>query len=230
VIVNKPANYLSIPDRSQSDTTSILEFLQSKYEEVFIVHRLDRETSGIMCFARDAEAHRNLNEQFFKREVKKCYWAIVDGTLRPETGEIDQPIMLHPTGVKMMAHPKGKKSLTLYRSLEQFKNYTFVEAAIQTGRMHQIRIHFSHIGYPLMADGLYSKKNAFYVSSIKKRYNLNENEESERPLLNRTALHAYSLEIYHPVTKMVLSFSADPPKDFQAVLQQLRKYNKTPIL
>jgi len=181
----------------------------------------------VICFARNEQAHKVLNKQFQDRTVQKFYWALVDGIVQPIEGDIEKPIAPHPAqSGKMMVSNKGKASLTTYKVLEHFNHFTLVEANIKTGRTHQIRVHFESIGFPLMVDKVYGVKSAFYLSQVKnKKYKLRKGQE-ERPLLSRSSLHAHQLTLTHPSTNEPLSFTASLPKDFQAVLKQLQKWDK----
>lgn len=224
LVVDKPGNYLTIQDRFDHDLPSVLGFLKEKYGKVFIVHRLDRETSGLICFALTAEAHRNLSMQFENRETEKLYWVIAEGRFRETTGSIEAPLEPNPLkGGTMRVGKSGKASRTDYEVLEQFKDYALVQANIRTGRMHQIRVHFEHIGHPLAVDPLYGRQSAFLLSFIKKKFKLGKYEEEERPLMTRTTLHSKLLRIKHPVTGEKMEFEGELPKDFNAVLNQLRK-------
>ncbi len=227
IIVNKPADYLSIPDRHDETKPNVLGFLRNKFENVFTVHRLDKATSGILCFAKNEVAHKHLSKQFQERTVEKIYYALVDGILTPAEGEIDQAIAPHPARPgKMMVSNKGKKSLTTYKVAEQFQTVALVEANIKTGRTHQIRVHFESIGFPLSVDAMYGNRTEFKLSEIKrKKFKLGKGQE-ERPLMTRTTLHAFRLELDQPTTLKRLNFEAPLPKDFSAVLKQLRKWHK----
>lgn len=200
--------------------------LKKQFGEVFIVHRLDRETSGVLIFARNAAAHRHLSIQFEKHTADKFYVALVDGVMHLDEGEINKPIGEHPTiAGKMTVIGTGKPSLTFYRVLERFKNYTYVEALLKTGRTHQIRVHFKNIGYPLAVDSLYGKNSSIFLSEIKgKKYKSGKFSEEEKPILERTSLHARRLRIEHPATGEVLEFISEIPKDMAATLTQLRKH------
>ena len=225
IVVGKPAGLLTIPDRT-GNKDSLLGMLEKKYGKVFVVHRLDRETSGVLCFARTEQAHRHLSMQFERHTTDKFYFALVDGVLHHEEGEIDKPIGEHPTAAgKMTVTNSGKPSLTFYRVAERFKRYTLAEVLIKTGRTHQIRVHFQSIGYSLAVDALYGRRAAFYLSEIKgKYYKSGKHSEEERPLMERTSLHAARLRLDHPVTGERMEFVAELPKDFAAVLSQLRKW------
>jgi len=227
IVVNKPANYLTIPDRFAADQANLLTYLKQKHAEVFVVHRLDRETSGIICFAKTAEAHKSLSQQFENRSVKKIYQVLVEGKVHQNEGRIDLPIAPSKSKAgKMVIAKRGKASVTEYQILEEFKQYTLLAADIKTGRTHQIRVHFEAIGYPLAVDAIYGRKAAFLLSQVKlKKYRPNRLEE-ERPLMNRTSLHAFELNFEHPIKQDPLTFQAPLPKDFKAVLQQLRKWGK----
>ena len=226
VILNKPADFLTIPDRFIADKPSLVSFLKNRMEDVFIVHRLDRETSGVIIFAKNKEAHRSLSMQFEHRTVDKIYLALVEGNLNKEEGEIDHAIAtnMRASG-KMIIAKRGKKSLTLYKVIERFKNYTLVEANIKTGRTHQVRVHFQSIGYPLAVDKLYGRNDEFLLSTIKKKKYRRGKDAVERPLMSRTTLHALKVTFTHPTSQEVMTFEVELPKDFRAVLNQLRKWN-----
>ncbi len=227
LVVVKPAGLLTIPDRF-GNPDSLQAQLEHKYGKIFVVHRLDRETSGVICFARTEAAHRHLSMQFEQHKVGKHYLALVDGVMHQESGEIDKPIGPHPViAGKMAVSKQGKPAFTHYRVLELFKKFTLVEATLKTGRTHQIRVHFQSIGYPLAVDALYGRREGFLLSEIKgKNYRSGKFSDEERPLMARTSLHAVRLVFDHPETGKRLEFSAELPKDFSAVLNQLRKWGK----
>ncbi|MEY3194341.1 MAG: hypothetical protein RIQ78_438 [Bacteroidota bacterium] len=227
LVVNKPAGLLTIPDRN-GEKDSLHAQLERKYGKVFIVHRLDRETSGILCFARTEAAHRHLSMQMEHHTADKYYTALVEGELHHEEGEIDKPIGEHASiPGKMSIRMTGKPSLTFYRVAERFKRFTLADVLIKTGRTHQIRIHFQSIGYPLAVDALYGRRPGFMLSEIKgKSYKSGKFSDDERPIMERTSLHAARLKLNHPATEERLEFQAELPKDFAALLNQLRKWNK----
>jgi 23S rRNA pseudouridine1911/1915/1917 synthase len=225
IVVQKSSGVLTIPDRYKPELPNIRGLLQKHFGEIFVVHRLDFDTSGLICFARNEEAHRHLSLQFEHRSVRKIYHAILDGQIRPEEGTIDQPIapIAHQPG-KMTVHPKGKPSLTTYKILESFKGFSLVEAQIHTGRTHQVRVHFASLGFPLVIDPVYGRREAFYLSEIKgKSYRLGK-QKVERPLVSRATLHAAQLELDHPVSGERLSFESPWPKDIKAMINQFRKW------
>lgn len=226
VVINKPPGLLSIPDRYSPEKANLYSLLNEKYGKIFTVHRLDKETSGILVFARTEEVHKHLSNQFEHRTVEKIYLALVEGRIHKESGTIDKPISNSlTTPGKMVIHTRGKSSLTHYKVKEYFNHYTLLEAEIKTGRTHQIRVHFESIGYPLAIDAIYGRKDAFFLSDLKlRKYRLGKGQE-ERPLMKRNSLHAFRLSLEHPVKNELVQFEAPVPKDFNAVLKQLRKWN-----
>ena len=142
-----------------------------------------------------------------------------------ETGIIDKPIAeSQTTPGKMVIASRGKSSITKYKVLEYFQNYSLVECEIMTGRMHQIRIHLQSIGYPLAIDSMYGRKGEFFLSDVKhKKFRLAKDSE-ERPIMSRSILHAYRLSINHPTSGERVTFIAELPKDFDAVVNQIRKW------
>jgi 23S rRNA pseudouridine1911/1915/1917 synthase len=228
LLVAKPSGLLSIPDRHQPDIPSLQQLLATAYGRIWTVHRLDRETSGVICFARTEEAHRSLSLQFEKRTAGKYYLALVDGRLVDDTGSIALPIGPHPRQEGKMAiiSRGGKSALTDYRVLDRYKAFSWVEARLHTGRTHQVRVHFQAIGHALAVDPLYGKRSELFLSEIKgKKFQLGKYEE-ERPLLQRTALHASRLIVAHPLTGQPVAGEAPLPKDLRAVLSQLDKWGR----
>ncbi len=227
IVVNKPAGLLSIPDRYDINKPNLYHLLLADDEETRIVHRLDRETSGAIVFAKTEHAHRTLSLQFEERITEKLYLALVDGLPTPEEGSIERPIARHPSKPgRMIVTNKGKEAHTTYKVVESFKLFSLVEVNIHTGRTHQVRVHFQAIGHPLAVDPLYGKREGFLLSEVKRKsYRLGKFEE-ERPLMNRTTLHASQLTILHPETGEKQTFEAPLPKDFQAVIKQLQKWGK----
>lgn len=227
VIVNKPAGMLSIPDRYNPSIPNMYALLAEQYGNIFTVHRLDRDTSGIICFAKNEEAHRQLSLQFHRHTVVKIYHAIVQGRLSSPEGEINLPLAPNPMrgGTMRVDKREGKPSRTQYRLLSAFQHFSYVEARIFTGRMHQIRVHLQAIGHPLMVDEYYGKKTTFFLSEVKPRYHT-KSTEAEQPMLARVPLHAYALTLQHPTTNETITLSVPLPKDLRAVLNQLEKYDQ----
>ncbi|OGU57529.1 MAG: hypothetical protein A2X64_04690 [Ignavibacteria bacterium GWF2_33_9] len=225
IAINKPSGTLTIPDRFNSELPNLSSILKKKFGIIFIVHRLDRDTSGIILFAKDAETHRKLNIAFENSEVIRKYHVIIDGLLPQDKMEIDIPLRPSRTKVGMtVPSAKGKPSLTKVKIIEKFRNASLIECELITGRHHQIRVHLQTIGYPLLIDELYGKNTEFYLSSIKKRYNLKKGAK-EFPLISRLTMHARSLEFKHPISDENISLKAEYPKDFSALVNVLQKYS-----
>lgn len=228
IVINKKAGVLSIPDRYDTTLPNLSELMKEYNSGAMIVHRLDKDTSGIMVFPKDPESHKFLNDQFEKRTLKKIYHAVVSGIVSEDNINIDIPLMTNP-GKKVGVIPsaRGKESLSILNVAERFRNATLVEIDLVTGRHHQLRAHVAAIGHPLLIDPLYSNTSEFYLSSVKRKYNKGKNKD-ERPLIARITMHAYSLEFTHPFTKEIVKFEAEYPKDFNVLLKQLRKFDKLP--
>ncbi len=170
-----------------------------------IVHRLDKDTSGLLIVDKNDKSHKDLAQQFKNRSVEKYYYALVEGNLPYQKGKIDAPIGRDPNHRKRMAvrKRKSKKAVSRFKIIEEFKNYTLVEVKIETGRTHQIRVHFSYLGYPVVGDKKYGSKNSL---------------DSQRQLL-----HAKRLIINHPTTGEKMEFKSELKSDFKRVLAKLRK-------
>ncbi|MGB3547265.1 MAG: RluA family pseudouridine synthase [Saprospiraceae bacterium] len=226
LVIDKPADLLTVPDRFDDEKPFVFGVLRDRYPELLPVHRLDRQTSGLLAIARTKEAHRALNDHFSNRRVAKDYLALVDGTPHPAKGTIDQPIANSPEkpGKMMVTQRDGKPAQTDYEVLESFKDFSWLSVRIHTGRTHQIRVHLAYLGHPLAVDELYGRRSSFMLSEWKgrRKYHLKAGK-TERPLLDRASLHAAHLAFPHPITGEPLDFRVDPPKDLRATLNQLRK-------
>ncbi|HEX8333024.1 MAG TPA: RNA pseudouridine synthase [Segetibacter sp.] len=222
IAINKPSGLLSIPDRMGQDV-SVKSILQERFGKIFTVHRLDKETSGIIVFAKDEETHKYLSQKFEGRDVEKYYVGLVNGLLMSKEGTIDAPIMEHPGKVyKMMAHKKGKPSLTDYKVLDEFGMYSWLQFQIHTGRTHQIRVHMQYMGNPIVCDSLYGDPKPILLSSLKRKFKLSKDVLEERPILSRLALHSTRLKF---TDKKGEQFDLEAPlqKDLRALLQQFNK-------
>ncbi len=222
IALNKPSGLLSIPDRKGIEV-SLKVLLKVKYGEIFTVHRLDKETSGLIVFAKNEIAHKHLSLQFEIRQTKKIYQGLVIGSLMDKKGSIHLPITEHPAlNGTMIIHRKGKESLTDYEVLEDFGIYSWLQFRIHTGRTHQIRVHMKETGHPVVCDVLYGDGKPVLVSSLKSKFKLSKDAEEEKPILNRLALHAFQLAFKDPGGKLI-ELEAPLPKDIRATLQQLFK-------
>jgi 23S rRNA pseudouridine1911/1915/1917 synthase len=226
IVVDKPAGMVVHPGAGNNSGTLVNALLYHCRDlagingvlRPGIVHRLDKDTSGVMVVAKDDEAYHRLAKQFKNRDVKKVYLAIVHGQLHREEGLIDSAIGRHSSERKRMStrSRRGKAAITRWKRAEDLNDFTLLEIYPQTGRTHQIRVHLSSIGHPLLGDPLYGRKRR--LSSIQKSA---LSELSKR--MNRQALHALRLGFNHPRTQERVQFESPLPQDMSDVLQWLRK-------
>lgn len=227
VVVNKPAGLLVIPDRFDNSLPSLNKILTAQLEQqAWVVHRLDRDTSGAICFAKNEPTHKYLSKLFQEHKMGKYYIGLVNGRVIPEEGRIEKMLAEHPTKGIMVVAKKGKESITDYKVLQQWSIYCLVEFQIHTGRTHQIRVHTQSIGHSIVCDPLYGDGKPFLLSGIKKKYRLSGKEEAERPLLNRLGLHSRRL-IFKKEDGTEITVEAPIPKDIMACINQLNKWALT---
>jgi len=230
LVIDKPPGVPVVPDRWDVNKLNAHDILNSQIqkdsssaqEKIWVVHRIDQDTSGLVVFAKNSESHRLLNRSFFSAKVKKSYLAIVQGCPEKTEGRIDFALAPQKKG-RVLVDPAGKKSNTVYRVMEKFSRYSVLEVNPVTGRTHQIRVHLMTIGHPLLVDPLYAGKTKFGILDLK-RYVRIPTEEVPA-LISRLTLHAMTLKLTHPVTNSVMEFTAEIPKDIQAVLKALRKWD-----
>lgn len=226
IVVGKQSGVLTIPDRFDKTLPNLRSMLELQFGRIYVVHRLDKETSGIMLFARNTESHKDLNIKFENSEIEKIYHSVVLGYIADDEFYIDIPLRKSPANPNItIPSTRGKPSLTKIRVLERFTIAALLECNLVTGRHHQIRAHCSAIGNPLLVDEIYGGSNSFYLSRIKRKYKLKK-EEEEKPIINRLTLHSFSLRFEHPRTSEEIYFECSYPKDFSALLNVLRKYAK----
>jgi RluA family pseudouridine synthase len=203
LVINKPAGLSVLPEGWDRDAPYLVRMLEGKYGKIWVVHRIDKSTSGILVFALTADAHRSLNIQFERHEVSKKYHALFNGVPRWEEKTTKFPLRVN-VGHKhrtMVDDRNGVRSETRFKLLERHQASALVEAMPMTGRTHQIRVHAYALGHPLLGDVLYSAP--------------------ETDVIARPALHAYALAFVHPVTGKKLSFQADYPDDFKTAVNML---------
>lgn len=229
IVIDKPAQLLVLPDRYNHSLPNLYDMLKEEFGGIFVVHRLDKETSGVIVFAKDADAHASLNSQFEHRAIHKKYMAIVVGRPSEANGVIDTPISESQSrpGVMKVNRKHGKASTTGYRIDELFDGYAVAEAMPESGRLHQIRVHLASIGLPVMCDKVYGDGKPFFLSEVKVNY---YSDGEEKPLLSRTALHAASIAFSHPDRNEVMTFESELPKDMRSVINYLRKFRSPNIM
>lgn len=204
LVVDKPADLSVLAEGWSKETPYLAKMLEEQFGKMWVVHRLDKGTSGVIVFAFTAEAHRSLNIQFEKHEVEKAYHAIVNGVPRWDEKVTKFPLRVN-VGHKhrtVVDDRSGVPAETRFRLLKRYQAAALVEASPMTGRTHQIRVHAYALGYPLVGDVLYSAP--------------------ETNVIARPALHAWSLTLTHPETGKRLTFQADYPNDFQKTVDLLR--------
>jgi tRNA pseudouridine32 synthase/23S rRNA pseudouridine746 synthase len=205
VAIDKPEGVAAVPERRPDCAESLFEKLcAERGERLYIVHRLDKETSGVILFARTAEAHRALNLQFEKRLVRKVYLALAHGVITDDWGVIDKPLRRFGSGRVGIDAQHGRASITEFRVLGRLGPHTLLELYPRTGRRHQIRVHLYSIGHPVVGDPLYGDK------ALQKNY-------------PRMMLHAHRLTFRLP-SDGPLTLEAPIPDSFEAVLRTLPGY------
>ncbi|MCK4998659.1 MAG: RluA family pseudouridine synthase [Anaerohalosphaera sp.] len=230
IVLNKQSNLIVHPARGYKNGTlvnGLVYYFRNNLSSVGedyrpgIVHRLDRNTTGVMVVAKNDTAHWKLSRQFQERTTKKTYMAIVHGVPELDGDMINAPIGVNPrVREKMAVRADGKESVSFYEVQEAFQGYSFVKLRLKTGRTHQLRVHMSYLRHPIVADDMYGGK-VVYPWQL-------ENREAavEEPVLARVALHAWRLKIKHPATDEEMEFVADLPGDIQHLLDELRKWRK----
>lgn len=242
-VINKPADMVTHPSKGHIRGTlaAAVQFHFDQLSDVAgqlrpgIVHRLDRDTTGVILIAKTNQAHQRLSGQFERREVHKEYRALVRGEVDRQSDLIDTFLRVHPRAREKMLvcgeQEGARRAVTRYEVLERFDGYTSVRLLPETGRTHQLRVHLQHIGHPILADRL-------YAGQVEVRLRDLAGEPGPAPpgtlatgpatpddtLISRQALHAYRLEVRHPVTDRPLVFQAELPEDYSRTLEALRRY------
>jgi 23S rRNA pseudouridine1911/1915/1917 synthase len=230
IVLNKQADMIVHPARGNTHGTLVnaLVFYSNELSTGLgefrpgIVHRLDKNTTGVMVVTKNDTAQWKIAKQFENRQVKKTYMAIVHGTPDLTADRINAPLGVHPkTREKYAIRPEsGKEAVTFYEVLETFRGFSLLMLAPKTGRTHQIRVHLSYIKHPIVCDDMYGGKLVYH-------WQLADTEPAvQEPILSRVALHAFSIEFKHPKTEKKVEFEAPLPQDMQNLLDALRKYRK----
>jgi 23S rRNA pseudouridine1911/1915/1917 synthase len=229
IVINKQADIIVHPARGNKSGTLVngLMFYSNNLSSINgdfrpgIVHRLDRNTTGVMIVAKTDDAHLGLTRQFAERTTQKTYIAVVHGVPQLTADCINKPVGTNTSFRERMAvNREGKEAISFYKVLEEFRGYSVIELSPKTGRTHQLRVHMQHIKHSIVADDMYGGK-VIYPWQIEDR-----EAAPEDPLMSRTALHPWKLEIDHPITGKRMIFQADLPDDIQNLIDNLRKYRK----
>ena len=224
VVINKPVGMVVHPAAGNREGTLVNALLYRLGDSLSgiggvarpgIVHRIDKDTSGLIAVAKNDRAHLSLSAQLKDHSMRRTYLAISVGGFSNDDGTVDAPIGRNPNDRKKMAVIKdsakrSRNAVTHYTVLERFRGFTLVKCRLETGRTHQIRVHLSYIGHPLMGDKVYGGGHTAF-------------EKANAPLLSGQALHAVELTLTHPTTGEVMTFRADPPENFVKILEKLRK-------
>jgi 23S rRNA pseudouridine1911/1915/1917 synthase len=235
LVINKPAGIIMHPGAGNYNNTIVNALIHYNKDALStigdelrpgIVHRIDKDTSGLIVIAKNNKTHENLSSQFNQHTITRIYQLLIWGKLRPSSGKIDTFITRSSKNRQMMevSSSKGKRAITNYRTLEIFENdktptLSLVECRLETGRTHQIRVHMTHLGNSIMGDGKYKKK-------YKKLKNIDTNLENLISKLDRQFLHAKTLGFVHPRTNKEMVFSSILPQDLENILKLLRNTNK----
>jgi len=228
IVVNKPAGLVVHPAAGNASGTLVNALIyhcehlsnENGLLRPGIVHRLDKDTSGLLISAKDNRVHGSLRSQFSKRTIKKYYYALVWGRFTEDTGEIDAPIGRLPNNRKKYGVvDNGRPSLTRYEVLERFEFLTLVRVKLETGRTHQIRVHMTHINHPLFGDPYYGGRNSKIITLNMRNRRL---AAQLLDMLNRQALHARRLIFQHPMTDVTLDLRAPLHEDYEQILARLR--------
>ena len=233
IVINKPAGMVVHPGAGNYTKTlanALLHHTRNNLSNIGgrlrpgIVHRIDKDTSGLIVVAKNDNAHLNLSEQFSNHTIKRKYEALIWGSLRPLAGKIKEKIARSKKNRKLMevSYSKGKSATTNYKTIEIYQNIdvpkiSLVEFELETGRTHQIRVHMVFKGTPIVGDKSYGNKK-------KKFKKINSFVEKKINNFNRQALHAKSLGFIHPKTEKLISFNASRPKDFEELLKSLKNH------
>lgn len=218
IVINKPPHVATLDERT-GDTISMLQLGRAYHESVQACHRLDKETSGALAFAKNPEAYRAMSMQFEHRHVTKIYHAVVQGMHTFASEHITLSVLPLPNGTVRIDR-RGKDAETYFTTLRLFRQHSLVECKPVTGRMHQIRIHLSALKAPIVSDLQYGGQ-MLYLSSLKRKFNLKKDTE-EQPLISRVALHARSLS-FTLMDEKPVTVEAPYPKDFGVLVRQLEK-------
>lgn len=224
IVLNKRSGILIAADRYNPDAPRLDLMAEKEFGKLYAVHRIDKDTSGLIIYAKNLEAQKGISMQFEQRKVQKTYHALVYG--HPLWEDLHVDLALEPDGDarhRTVVNKKfGKPSVTDFRLIGVCGPYSWIEAKPKTGRTHQIRVHLAANNLSIVCDPLYSgNQKPVRLSEVKRKWN--GDEDSERPLLSRLALHAYKIQFEHPATHEQVTFTAPYARDMEAVRKQFAK-------
>ncbi len=219
IFINKPA-FISSLDERDGVGDSIIKLAKKYNSELQLCHRLDKETSGIMVIAKNAEAYREMAMNFEARRIDKTYHAVIEGVLNVEHKPINLPLGITKKGTAKVDMQEGKPAETFFTTLKMFRHFTLLACKPITGRLHQIRIHLASQNFPIVSDTTYGGHMPM-LSKFKRNFNVNK-FENEQPMMKRVALHAYSLKFEFKDKKYEVI--APYPKDFEVFLKLIEKF------
>jgi 23S rRNA pseudouridine955/2504/2580 synthase len=222
IAINKPPFIASLHERLDTNIQSIIQLVKDVNPDYALCHRLDRETSGVMLVAKNAEAYRDVAIQFEKRTIKKIYHAVVSASVALDNLVVDLPLYTDSKRRVQISKKSGKPSLTIFNTIKQYKHFSLLACEPQTGRLHQIRVHAASQNLPLVCDELYGGKVP-ELSLIKRKVKYGA-DETNKPMMSRVALHAFSISFDSP-DKGPVSVNAPYPKDFNVLIKLLDKYD-----
>ncbi len=228
IVINKPSGMVVHPAPGNADGTlvnALLYHCQGSLSGIGgkirpgIVHRIDKDTSGLLVVAKNDDAHTFLSEKMKTHDVRRVYYAVALGNIKEDSGKIDLPIGRHPVDRKRMAvikdaSARSREAITNFEVLERFRGFTFVKCKLETGRTHQIRVHLSAKGHPLLGDTVYGGGNTAF-------------EKHNKVLINGQCLHAGELSFEHPRTHEIMTFYADMPKNMKEIIEKLRRISNS---
>ncbi len=200
LVINKPQGLIVHPSASTKDQVTLVSGLLYHCQD-----RIDKDTSGLLVVAKNENAHHELSRQLKDKTMNRSYYALVSGVFKHDFAKVDAPIGRDSTDRQKMTvtHKNSKTAVTHLKTVEAFKHYTLLECSLETGRTHQIRVHLKYIGFPIVGDPKYAGKNEFGLTA--------------------QCLHAFRLELIHPTTHQRMTFTADLPHQFKAVLAEIRE-------
>ena len=222
IALNKPPGMPTVSDEFSGP--GVCDVLKPRVGKLYVIYELEFDASGVVCLAKSEKAYEALFEKFIEQDVLIIYLAVISGHLRKTEGRIDLPIAESSEPVRI-DYERGKRAITEYKVIEEYRDYSLVEAKVLTFRKHQVRVHFKAIGHPLAIDPIYGDNSSIFLSDIKRRKYLPKEGQVERPLISRLTLHLLKIGFTHFKNGRYIELEARLPKDLSSLVKQLRKYS-----